>query len=196
VRALLEGARRGHEVLERKRELLLGELRRRAAARAQARAELAERLGVARARLRAARIGLGGAAVDAAVLAQPATALVTWRPGALLGVPVPRVGLAAPAFAPAYGAAATSATLDEAGVAFAAALEPLARLAEHETAWHALRRGLSRCVRQLSALEKVVIPSLESELRFIATALEEEERDESLRRGRVCIVSLFWPFPQ
>jgi V/A-type H+-transporting ATPase subunit D len=184
LRRTLEGARRGREVLERKRELLLGELRRRAEARARARAALGAPLAAARAALRAARIELGSPAVDAAILAQPERTSVTWREASLMGVPVPRAALAAPPFAPAYGPAGTGESLDGAGAAYRALLEPLAGLAEAEAAWHALRRGLARCVRQLSALEKVLIPELEAELRVVGAALEEEERDEAMRRRR------------
>jgi vacuolar-type H+-ATPase subunit D/Vma8 len=45
-----------------------------------------------------------------------------------------------------------------------------------------LQAGLLKTVRRLKALERVVIPRLEREVREVAAALEEEERDESVRR--------------
>ena len=82
----------------------------------------------------------------------------------------------------AYGAGATSAGLDAAGAAFSALLPTLVRLAEEEEAVRNLQAGLLKTVRRLKALERVVIPRLEREVREVAAALEEEERDESVRR--------------
>jgi vacuolar-type H+-ATPase subunit D/Vma8 len=58
----------------------------------------------------------------------------------------------------------------------------LVELAEHAEAVRNLRIGLAKTVRRLKALEQVVIPRLERDARELAAALEEEERDESLRR--------------
>ncbi len=182
LRAQLDAARRGHEVLERKRELLLHELRVRTAALAEERRRVLPALSAARVAIAVARAELGSAALDAAVLAQPLAAGVELRAGSILGTPVPRLVATPPAFRPRYGPAGTSASLDAAGAAFAAVLADLVRLAELDAGAVALRRGLRKTARRLSALERVVIPGCEAEVREVQSGLEEEERDDAVRR--------------
>ena len=181
LRGQLEAAARGREVLERKRELLLFEIRRRAGPLVVARRGLASSLAAARAALAVARVELGSPLVDAAALAQPPTTSVELRAASILGVPVPRLVAPPASTRPAYGPAGTSASLDRAVADFCALVPELARLAELEAASAALRRGLRKTARRLSALERVVIPRLEADLRAVAGGLEEEERDEALR---------------
>ena len=182
LRALLDAADAGRDVLERKRELYLFELRRRAAQLRDERRKVLPALAAARGALALARVELGSAPLDAAVLAQPETAAVELRSGSILGAPVPRLVAAARPFRPAYGTAGTAATLDAAGAAFTALLPELARLAELEAAVVALRRGLRKTARRLNALTRVVIPEYKADLHAVLSGLEEDERDEAVRR--------------
>jgi len=182
LRAELEAATRGRDVLERKRELYLQELRRRRADLVEARRRVGPSLAAARGALDKARVELGRGTIDAAVLAQPEAASVELRTGSILGTRVPRVLAPAVAFRPAYGPAGTAASLDAAGVAFAAILPKLAHLAEIEATAAALRRGLRKTARRLVALERVIIPRYQDELHAVISGLEEDERDEAVRR--------------
>jgi V/A-type H+/Na+-transporting ATPase subunit D len=177
-------ARLGRDLLDNKREAILRELlkrvRRRDELRATVRGALSEAAGI----LRVARIEMGGAEVDGALLAQPVTAFVDVRHGSLVGVLMPRVQPRLETFLPHYGTAATTASLDDAGARYAALLPELIRLAEEEEATRNLQAGLVKTVRRLKALEQVVIPRLERDVRELAAALEEEERDETVRRQR------------
>lgn len=184
IRRDLASARRGREVLERKRELLLREVRRRDEVRAESRRSAARALEEARRPLAAARVALGADGLEAAALAYPHEAAVERRRGAILGVEVPLLSAKVPAFRVRYGAAATASALDRAGEAWARTVPVLVQLAADELAHRALKEGLAKCVRRLSALEKSIIPALERELREVGAALEEEDRDETVRRKR------------
>jgi V/A-type H+-transporting ATPase subunit D len=172
----------GRDLLDNKREAILRALldrsRRRAALAGRAEAALAR----ARAALRESCVDVGADGVDAAGLAQPTAASVEWLSGSVVGVPTPRLRALVKPFAPSYGAAGTSARVDEAGALFAAVVPVLVELAEHAEAVRNLGIGLAKAVRRLRALEQVVIPRLERDARELAAALEEEERDEALRR--------------
>jgi vacuolar-type H+-ATPase subunit D/Vma8 len=72
--------------------------------------------------------------------------------------------------------------LDEAGAAYRELLVALVALADAESVRRTLERGLQRTARRLGALETLVLPRLRAEIRQVAGALEEEERDEALRR--------------
>jgi V/A-type H+-transporting ATPase subunit D len=176
--------RLGRDLLDQKREAVLRALldatRRRATCRAEAMAALAR----AQAALGDACVEVGAAAVDAAALAQPILASVEWRPGSVVGVPTPRLAGTVAPFAAHYGAASSSAGVDRAGGEFSAILATLIQLAQEEEMVRNLQSGLEKTVRRLKALEQVVIPRLEREARDMAAALDEEERDESLRRRR------------
>lgn len=179
-----DAARRGRELLEQKREVILREVMRRTVLRDQERERLRAALAEARRLLRVAQVELGRAAVDAAVLAQPETAVVERRECRLVGVSIPGLYGAFPPFRPYYAPGGTAESLDRAGEAFAALLPMLVRLAEEERAVDNLQRGLVKTSQRLNAIEQVVLPGLEREIRAVAGAIEEEDRDESFRRKR------------
>jgi len=179
-----EAARRGQDLLEQKREVLLRELLQRTRLRAEAEARAAAALEQARARLRVAQTELGRLAVQSAALAQTETVSVKPRVRKLLGIALPALKGRFQPFRPRYGTGGTAESLDRAGTAFANALPLLVQLAEEDLAVRNLQQGFTRTVRRLNALEKVVLPRLDGEIRAVTTALEEEDRDEALRRKR------------
>ncbi len=69
-------------------------------------------------------------------------------------------------------------------LAFAGALPLLAELAQAELAVRNFARALARTNRRLNALEMIVLPDIEREIRDVASAIEEDERDEAFRRKR------------
>jgi len=182
LREDLRAVRRGRDVLEQKLELLRAELQRRTAARDRQRAEVALALKDAREKLHGAIVDLGREVVASATLAQPPAAAVEVRISSGLGVERPILRSEVRPFAPRYGPAATSASLDRAGAAWTALLPRLYALAEEEAAAAAAARALARTARRVGALDKVLLPSMTREARAIAFALEEDERDEAARR--------------
>lgn len=182
LRAGLRAAADGRELLDRKREAIVRALVERVPRCEQLRREAADRLGAARAALADAQLELGRAAIDAAVLAQPVGADVEVTDASVVGVRVPRVDVPTRRFEPAYGRASGSDRLDAAGDAFVRAIGPLAAFAAEETAVRRLRAALSRTARRLNALDKQLIPEIRHEIQTLASALEEEERDDAVRR--------------
>jgi V/A-type H+-transporting ATPase subunit D len=184
LHADLRAARLGRDLLDDKREAILRTLSDRGRRRQIALTEVEQAWACAGRALGDACIELGPPAVDSATLAQPVTVSVAWRPGSVVGVATPRLRAAIGAFEPHYGVAATAASLDRAGLAFTALIPELVRLSEEEEAVRNLRSALRKTVRRLQALEQRVIPQLEREARAVATALEEEERDDAVRARR------------
>ena len=175
-------ARLGWELLDNKREAILRELLQRRRRRDEMQSATRQALRDARRMLRDARIEIGAVPIDRAVLAQPVNVSVEMRHGSMVGVPIPRLQPRIPEFVPHYGTAGTTATLDGAAARFSALLPTLIALAQEEEAARNLQAGLVKTVRRLKALEQVVIPRLERDVREVAAALEEDERDESVRR--------------
>ena len=184
LHADLRAARLGRDLLDDKREAILRTLSDRARRRQTALTDVEHAWARARRALRDACIELGPAAVDAAALAQRVTVSVAWRAGSVVGVATPRLRAAIGAFEPQYGVATTAASLDRAGLEFTALIPELVRLSEEDEAVRNLQAALRKTVRRLQALEQHVIPQLERDARAVATALEEEERDDAVRAKR------------
>lgn len=171
----------GVELLDRKREGLLRALAQRARESAGRRERLATALAAA-SRLRdRATAEIGEAAALAATLAQPRSIEVRLTSDVIVGVRVVRIVAALEAAALHYGQGGTCAALDETVRAYAALVPDIIRLAEEEAAERSLRRGLKRTTRTLNALRTVLLPAVDADSRAVASALEEEEREEALR---------------
>jgi V/A-type H+-transporting ATPase subunit D len=97
-------------------------------------------------------------------------------------VHVPDLVVSTRPFRPVYGAASTSRSLDDAARAFHDLIPELLRLAVAEHAVSRLRMALRKTTKIVNALQKIVIPRVESEIRTTVDCIEEEERDESVRR--------------
>jgi V/A-type H+-transporting ATPase subunit D len=185
--AEIRAATLGRDLLDDKREAILRTLSDRSRQHALATARVEEVWTRAQRALQDACTEIGGEAVDAAALAQAVRATVSWRAGSVVGVATPRLQESLSAFVASYGAAATTASLDRAGIEFTQLVPALVHLAEAEEAVRNLRAALQKTVRRLKALEQLVIPELEREARAVSSALEEEERDDSIRARRARI---------
>lgn len=178
----LAAARRGHDVLEKKRELLLREVRSAGLELQQRRREVAEALGRTDEAMTLARVVLGLDGVAAAALAFPPTTSLEVRRTTRLGSELPVVVHHPAPFVVRYGPQGTAEELDRAALAAAAAVPRLIAWINAELAWRVMKRSLARCIRRLSGLERRLIPQLQGALAEVAAALEEEERDEAVRR--------------
>ena len=193
LRRDLQAARLGRELLDDKREAILRALLERAPRRAAAGAAASEASQAARRSLYLATLDNGAGAVAAAALAQPPVASVDWLPGAVVGVPTPGLRGQIPSFAPRYGAAPLTARLDRAGAGFSALTRALIAFAEEDSAVRNLQSGLNRTIRRLRALEQVVLPGIERDIHAVAVALEEEERDDTVRHRQARNRRPSWP---
>jgi H(+)-transporting ATP synthase subunit D len=174
-------ASRSVELLEQKREVLLHEIATRAAARDALRKELASRYESAHERLHTAILDAGRHAIAAAALAQQLRCSVDSRALSVMGVSLRQLTVAVEPFRTIYGTAGTTASMDDAGRAFRDLVADLVRLAEQEQAVTRLATAMRKTTRLLNALDKVILPGIDREIRLIVEELEEEERDESAR---------------
>jgi V/A-type H+-transporting ATPase subunit D len=184
LRRELATARDGRALLDRKREALLRAANDRQPRMHALRASVAAALASARHQLVDAQLRMGRSAVDAAAFAQPAGPVLSEREASVVGVTVPSLTMQVEPFRPRYGPATGSDPLDAAGAAAAAAIPDVVALAAAETGMRRIRRALARTVRRINALDAVVLPELAREIRTVASALEEEDRDEAVRRDR------------
>ncbi|HEX7807562.1 MAG TPA: V-type ATP synthase subunit D [Thermoanaerobaculia bacterium] len=175
-------AQRSAELLDRKREVLLREISKRQRLLDELRAVATTQYAAAHRRLRIARVDLGMRAVETAALAQPARYTIATRETSVMGVRIPHFTANVEPYRAFYGAAATSESLDECGAAFTELLPRIVALAQEEIAVTRLSAAMRKTTKLLNALQKVVLPRIEREIRAIVDGIEEDERDDSIRR--------------
>lgn len=175
-------AKRSAELLDRKREVLLREIARRERMRRELRNIADAKYAEARQRLRIARVELGMHAVEAAALAQPPRYSISHRQASVMGVRIPLLAARVEPYRASYGAAATAESLDECGAAFTELLPHLVALAQEEIALARLSAAMRKTTKLLNALQKTVLPRIEHDIHAIVDGLEEEERDDAVRR--------------
>ena len=175
-------AKRSAELLERKREVLLREIARRERLRQTLRGVVAAGYAEAHRRLRIALVELGMHGVEAASLAQPVRHALEHRETSVMGVRIPQLAAAVGPYRAFYGAAATAESLDECGAAFTALIPQVVALAQEEIAVVRLSAAMRKTTKLLNALQKVVLPRIERDIRAIVDGIEEDERDDAVRR--------------
>ena len=84
-----------------------------------------------------------------------------------------------------YGYAFTSADLDDAVKSLADILPDMLKLAESEKACQLMSSEIEKTRRRVNALEHVLIPDLETNIRYITMKLDENERGAQVRLMKV-----------
>jgi V/A-type H+-transporting ATPase subunit D len=175
-------AESGREVLERKRDILLRELRNSIFEAERAREELLVALGKAYQNLREANMAKGSESVASVALGSSAKAnyLIDYK--SIMGVTVPSVEFQGePDVKPDYGFANTSVELDKAFKQFHRVLNLIADLARAEGAIFQIANDVRRTQRRVNALNYVLIPRYRRTAKWIELVLEEKDREEFVR---------------
>lgn len=166
----------GHDLLERKRELLtrlvyerLGEYRR-------LRAECERALAEAYHRLALAHLRLGSRTLRQAALGSEPAIAVEVLPRRALGVEYPAVTSERLPLKP-VGLLGTDVNFDDTRERLADAAVLLARLSEVEIALYRLLEEQRKAQKRVNALKYNIIPRYHRTIRYIQSALEEEERN-------------------
>jgi V/A-type H+-transporting ATPase subunit D len=178
-------AREGYEILDKKREVLTTELMHVAHEAADLQHKVWALLAHAYSALRDARLAMGRERLEWAALSVNETIEVDVRPHSIMGVVVPVVEAhGAPPETP-YGLGSTTVSLDEAAASFRRVLEEIPDLSETMTTVWRLALELQKTQRRVNALQYIFIPQYEETIRFIESALEEREREETFRLKRL-----------
>jgi V/A-type H+-transporting ATPase subunit D len=166
----------GHDLLERKRELLtrlvyerIGEYRRLRSASETALAEAYRCLSITHLRM-------GSRGIHQAALGSELALTVDILPRRALGVEYPAVTSERIPLKP-VGLLGTDASFDTTRENLANACVLLARLAEVETALHRLMEEQRKAQKRVNALKYNIIPLYRRTIHFIQSSLEEEERN-------------------
>ncbi|GHS92971.1 V-type ATP synthase subunit D [Synergistales bacterium] len=185
IQSALKLARRGHDLLEQKRKILMQELMGRMKEVREVQESMHRVFGDAYFSLQMANISMGIENVEKIAFVVPEEDRFVVRLRSIMGIDIPEVDKLEPNLAPVYamGGAATgvSSVLDNAYVDARKVVALIARLSEVETTVYRLAVQIRKTLRRVNALEKVFIPRSESQIKLIASALDENEREDLTR---------------
>ena len=83
---------------------------------------------------------------------------------------------------PPYSMTLTSSEFDKAYIKFSRVKEITVRLAELENSIYRLAVAIKKTQKRANALKNIIIPRFQEQVKFIANALEEKEREEFSRQ--------------
>lgn len=184
VRQRLDLAREGHDLLDKKRDVLILEILRMIADAERVQTEVSQRFAEAYSVMEEARAAMGTERVRRIALSQPEEVDIRITPRSVMGVVVPSVEYTVHSKGPHYGLGDTSVVLDEVAQNWGSILDVLGDLAEKVTTVWRLAIELQKTQRRVNALENLFIPQYEETVKYIEETLEEKDREELFRMKR------------
>ncbi len=179
-------AKKGDEILTKKRDALVSEffdiIKERSAARKEAFAALEK----ARTAVIKAEMTMGSQELLSVASAVPEQYELSVRTENVMGVKLSKFDVGHKKDSePPYGLTGTNAYLDKAREEFSEALTKLLNLAEIESSIERMAGEIESTKRRVNALEYVFIPRLEATEKYISMQLDEREREDFFRRKRI-----------
>ncbi|MFP4350893.1 MAG: V-type ATP synthase subunit D [Thermodesulfobacteriota bacterium] len=175
----LKGVRTRHDLLDRKREVLIQELMSRLEKAEDLEQESRDYFQAAHQAIQKARMRMGSDRIDWISLSPTVRFDVDVSARTIMGLKIPSVEIDIQSSdTPPYGVSDTSAALDEAREKWMAVLRFLADASDIFTSVWRLAMELRKTQRQVNALESTLIPRYRNTIRHIESRLEEEEREE------------------
>ena len=169
----------GYDLMDKKRNILLREMMSLVDQAQKLRNEVDRIFDEAYQALRSANITLGR--IDEIAESVPIDNGITIGFRSVMGVDIPIVKYEARPLQLSYGMYESNSQLDYAFLCFQRVKEITITLAEIENAAAGLSDAIVKTQRRANALKNVVIPNLESTVKFISDSLEEKEREEFSR---------------
>lgn len=172
-------ARLGYELMDRKRNILIREMMTLIDTAKSIRGEIEETYQTAYLTLRRANITLGICEEISNTVPIENGVHISYR--SVMGVEIPHVVLESDSPAIHYGFSSTNSQLDSTYISFDKTKHLTAVLAELENSVYRLANAIKKTQRRANALKNIIIPRLESTVKFITDSLEEKDREEFSR---------------
>ncbi|MEM3004825.1 MAG: V-type ATP synthase subunit D [Candidatus Bathyarchaeia archaeon] len=186
LRKRMEIAERGRELLREKLDALMMEFFEFVREISALRAKAQESLAAAYNAFSEAQMLMGYNTLEGLAYGVEDRFDVVAKTRSVIGVSIPSIQVEVkPLVTYPYSIIDTSARLDEATMAMVEAIRMLAELAGIETAVQKLAEAIASVKRRVNSLEYVIIPRMDSTIRFIRMYLEEREREDFFRLKRI-----------
>lgn len=189
IKRKLKTARRGHKLLKDKRDELMRQFLELARATMELRERVERGIGEANTNFALAGAVMSEEAVRVAFMKPRQEISLELKTRNVMSVDVPvyraetRTGDAGDIYS--YGYAFTSAELDDAVRGLGELLPDMLKLAESEKSCQLMAAEIEKTRRRVNALEHVLIPQMETNIRFITMKLDETERSAQTRLMKV-----------
>jgi len=170
-------ANEGYDLLEQKREILVNELMAIMDRAKQAQTEADDAFRKAYQSLVRTVVKMGRKRVESVAEAVNIKVSLRISERRIMGVAVPVIETAFEDNPPYYSPGDTSFWLDETIQNFMAILKILGKLAESIISVINLTQEVKKTIRRVNALEKIALPDFEESIKYIESALEENERE-------------------
>lgn len=185
----LLSARKGHKLLKDKRDELMRQYMDLVQENMSLRLQVEKGLGKAEAALGEALLQMSDAGAEGAFLVPGEQLHLQWEVRNVMSVPLPKLSLHRGSEEKSsiycYGLAFTTGELDEAVASLAELQDSLIHLAEVEKSCQMLASEIEKTRRRVNALEYVVIPQAQSNIKFIRMKLDENERSNQVRLMKI-----------
>lgn len=185
----LTTARRGHKLLKDKRDELMRQFLEMVRENKVLREKVEAGIRNANQNFVLARAGMSEEALNVALMAPKQEVYLEAETKNVMSVEIPvfhyKTRTSDPGDIYSYGYAFTSSDLDDAVKSLADLLPEMLRLAEREKSCQLMAAEIERTRRRVNALEHVVIPETEQNIRYITMKLDENERSSQTRLMKV-----------
>ena len=189
LKGRLKTATRGHKLLKDKRDELMRQFMDLVRENMELRRTVEEGIENANRNFVIARAGMSQAALSTALMTpkQEVSLEITGRNVMSVDVPVmtTKTRTDDPNDIYSYGFAFTSGDLDDAVKSLADVLPDMLRLAEVEKSCQLMADEIEKTRRRVNALEHVIIPETQENIRYITMKLDENERSSQVRLMKV-----------
>ena len=185
----LNTATRGHKLLKDKRDELMRRFLEMVRENRELRMKVEEKIKAANANFVLAKSSMSDETLKAALLAPKQEVYVSTSYRNVMSVDIPvfdtQTRTPDPNDIYSYGYAFTSADLDDAVKSLADILPDLIKLAEIENSCQLMADEIEKTRRRVNALEHVMIPETQEQIRYITRKLDENERSTQTRLMKV-----------
>ena len=185
----LNTATRGHKLLKDKRDVLMRRFLEMVRENRELRMKVEEQIKSANANFVLAKSSMSDETLKAALLAPKQEVYVSTSYRNVMSVDIPvfdtQTRTPDPNDIYSYGYAFTSADLDDAVKSLADILPDLIKLAEIEKSCQLMADEIEKTRRRVNALEHVMIPETQEQIRYITRKLDENERSTQTRLMKV-----------
>jgi V/A-type H+-transporting ATPase subunit D len=185
IQESLERARRGYDLLERKRQILVMELMDRMEAARSTQQRVQEQMADAFEALKSAARLAGAERLFREGAGISTDLSLNIRSKSVMGVSIPNISFRSEEEEMPFGLLPGAGGADEVRSEFKEALESIVQLAELENAVMRIAQEIKKTQRRVRALENTFIPQYEDTLKFIGDSLEEREREELVTMKKV-----------
>ncbi len=179
MRKSLDLARLGYELMDRKRNILVREMMQLIDQANVIQSSIDSTYAVAYAALQKANITLGICAELAQSVPLEEGLAIDFK--SVMGVEIPLVSLEGSTPPLPYGLEKSNSLLDEAYLHFDEVKRLTTQLAQIENSVYRLANAIKKTQKRANALKNIMIPTFESNVKYITEALEEKEREDFSR---------------